>query len=386
MVVCHNGVVSLLIWMLLVAATSAYALALPTIIALPQSPNASFPFVQHSGVKTVDSRFSALFQDGKEDLSEKSVYMSVLKTLADMSRHDFNYRCPGGRWSFSEYRDIEIVVEPAITSGTEFQWRFAIWGLYFAVRRVHYSNFVNCRTMLLWQGVQGTETVGFVYIQKSPTSTAAISGSSAFAQPGSDLSPSPNISLSGDDANITFDGANISRLFSQENINLAIDVTGGRLSKWGAFFPIYSAIVALASFDQKMPIPGIVTRDPQSNAKLNIEHWAEPRTVPPYFVPRTAIVGLARIPKYMYQNNRFNEVRFVFEVDTKPVGYGYIRKQAIPTPLRGIKGTESTSTTLTADSSIQTNLAASLVSIAGSTGATSFPACVEKSLNCIGYI
>lgn len=236
--------------------------------------------------------------------------MSVLKALRNWSRHDLQYPAAVGRYQYAGFKDVEIKIErDDATSSYELTWQRAIWGLYLAVRRLQYSGFLNCRTMLLWD----KETIGYIYIQKFDPEQ---------------FSSSENSSLSMSGVNLTTENAEMTTtLLISPKVNLAIDVTGRRLSKWAVFFPIYSAIVSLLSLLSSEPISiKMKTHDPDSNTVLNIEPWAEPRTAPPYFMPSTTITALALIPVWMYEKKKFNEVTLVFEVDGKPVGYGYLRQ------------------------------------------------------------
>ena len=282
----------------------------------------------------IDGRLTADFVDGQDVLPDKSIFMNGLKAMRQISANDFAGPCPRGTWSFPGYHDVEIVIVPARGTTTTFQWRHALFGIYLAINRSSTQNFVSMSAFLHWRGIAGKETIGACFIRRArtPTGVVTINSSSAIDDrqqfPALSLAPSlaPNYTATLLSTNQK-SSLNLGTIETGD-VNLAIDPTGGRVSKTGVFLSLYIAICHYAGLSQTTPVPDqLKVVVACAGMSLMIEPWAEPRTSPPFFLPAIAIRAIVRIPTYMYQNKKFNEVRFVIETEAVPVGYGWIRNR-----------------------------------------------------------
>ena len=98
-------------------------------------------------------------QDTRIRINGKPTYMSLLRAMITLSIKDFTSTYDGGAFSFQDYSNVRIVTWSAYAQTTPLQYRYVIYGLYEAMKRISvpYSWFDTTIT-LYWIGPGGTKT------------------------------------------------------------------------------------------------------------------------------------------------------------------------------------------------------------------------------------
>ena len=235
-------------------------------------------------------------------------------------------------YTFSQYGDVTIRIH-ASEKPSNLQYRYAIWGLYYAIREASANNFYATVLTLYWSPILGKtrHKIGYVTILGASTPTID------FGNPNDDaleqVVPTDPKSLQSTSAKLTNVSINNSSaleftsMFSPK-LSLDIDFESKPLVIDAIFHTFYTGIVHLASFKQSDPImqPGFV-KDDAFRTFLRWD-WSH-LDVRPLFEYRHAIAALSVVPQYMYQHNQFVEVRFIVLVDGLEVGRGWLYKSGI---------------------------------------------------------
>ena len=269
------------------------------------------------GAGEIDPNFFAHFKDGKEDLSDKSVYLNTLTALSSLSEEPFDAPFDGGIWSMKDYPDVEIRVHnyPGL------QINYAMWGLLLIMSQMHINQFTSC-TAYLWyvfpNGV-GPKQVGTIDITRGAAAALGSLGSnrSDIALTSSSY-PLTYITSPGDFVlkNDSNDGS-----LGVRGWNINIKLEGPRLSKENIFTSIFASIVAAAGSNR-----GAIKY--RSNVGfMNVDlTWEAYSLLAPDFEYGMLQWTLNKIAKYMYKKNKFQAGEWVFLVGDVQIGKGAIRR------------------------------------------------------------
>ena len=291
----------------------------------------------------IDPRFSTAYLKGDKDLSDKSVFMTCLFVLNDLSKNDFQAMLPvpGRRWSNAKYGNVEINI---ITMTSGFEIRFAMWAVYAALLHARDgSSFTSGSMGLFWTDAPGQarRPIGRIFldtvdgphpwppgIESSGTSTNSTNitnySSTSISDPWT-LPILPNVS----DTSATFTDNAISSLSAGRSRSVRVEFEGPTLFKWGVFASIGAAYLRMASLQRSSPFV-FPQRDSfggnLNNADLQIKNWPVARTEAPYLEYGDMTYMLYNIPRYMYQINKFRAGSFVLLVDEQPLAEGTFTK------------------------------------------------------------
>ena len=277
--------------------------------------------------------YETLFAD--QILDKKSAYLNTLLALAELSTKGWSERMRyESMYSFKLYGDVTIRIH-ARSNPSSLQFRYAIWGLYSAVRESSANKFKATFLTLYWSPIVGKSrhVIGYVSI---------LGGSN----PNINLGPSPDDALEQvipTQANLLASApapANVTSVSIDNSITLSINhmappklVTKINLERKqlpvdAVFHTLYAGIVHLASFPQSDPIihPGFV-RDDTFETFLRWD-WSH-LSVQHLFLYKYAINALSALPVYMYAHNQFSEVRFIVYVNGLEVGRGWLYKNGL---------------------------------------------------------
>lgn len=297
------------------------------------SPNSSLTSIIVDPRLTYDSKFAY------QVLNENSAYMNTLLALADLSTKGWTSLL---RWeepySSSSYRDVIIRIQASQNPST-LQWRHAIWGLYLAILETSANGFRECLLTLYWRSdISGMrQKLGIVYILRGSflgiDSDNFTEGSLEPAPPTQAISP--ELAL----ANFTTILNNSTSLATKvpdlANQKIEINLLGKPLDIDAIFHTIYKGLVYLASSPQSQRIsqPGLI----QDHVSHTLLRWdSSYLQVQPCFEYKYAIAALARLPGYMYEQNRFEDARFIVFVDEIEVGRGWLYRRGT----RGVPSSE----------------------------------------------
>ena len=257
----------------------------------------------------------------EHSLDKKSAYMNTLLALADLSTKGWTSTL---KWetgySLSSYKDVTISIHASHDPST-LQYRQAIWGLYFAIRESSANGFRGCLLNLYWSRQIGRipQNVGYVSL---------LWGSSL----GTDSDNSTNDSLelatakhaSANPINtLNKSTALTTRTAATQNLKVEISLLERSLDIDAIFHIIYAGVVYLAAYPQfkRIDKPGYI----KDTVAHTIIRWdSSYLTVQPAFEYRFLIAALARLPAYMYEQDRFREARFIIYVDEIEVGRGWL--------------------------------------------------------------
>lgn len=301
-----------------------------TQLSLPRPQNLSM--TTSNTPPTFDPRFTYEARFSHEILDKRSAYINTLLALADLSTKGWISIL---RWeeqySFSSYGDVTIRIHASQNPST-FQYRYAVWGLYFAIREASANDFRACVTTLYWTSRTSGRPVTLGYVSIVGGSSLSIDvrnftdESLELAQPtraklpevaATNFTLTPNSSI-----------AVAAQKADPENLRIEMTLLGRSLAIDAVFLTIYEGIVYLAAWPQSQRVdrPGFV----QDHAFRTFLRWdSSYLTIQPTLEYRYVIAALARLPVYMYERNRFEDARFVVYVDDIDVGRGWLYKLGV---------------------------------------------------------
>lgn len=279
----------------------------------------TLPVVDHRF--TYSERFANLF------LNKKSAYMNTVLALADLSTKGWTSKLAWEeQYSFVSYGDVIIRIHAGQNPST-LEYRHAIWGLYYAIRGTSANGFKACVSTLYWRQHVGArfEIIGYVSIigESSVGIDRGTSGNATGeflepALPTQKVSPEPALT------NLSTTTHNATSLATETtHIKVEISLLGKLIDIDAVFRTIYTAIIYLASMPQHQRIdePGFI----KDNISPTFLRWdSSYLTVQPAFEYRYAIAALADVVQYMYEQNQFEEARFVVYVYEIEVGRGLL--------------------------------------------------------------
>ena len=268
-----------------------------------------------------------------QTLDRKSAYLNTLLALADLSTKGWTERMGyETMYTFSRYGDVTIRIH-ASENPSSLQYRYAIWGLYHAIREASANKLKAPVLILYWSPIPGKSRhrIGYVSILGvfSPTIDLGNSSNDALEQ----VVPThaePLQSTSAELTNISINNSTALEIKSVfiPKVSININLEKKPLDIDAVFQTIYAGMVHLASFKQSDPImqPGFV-KDDTFRTFLRWD-WSH-IDVKPLFEYRHAIAALSVVPAYMYRYNQFVEVRFIVLVDHFEVGRGWLYKLGV---------------------------------------------------------
>ena len=301
------------------------------------------------GEPGIDPRFSATFEDLKDDLSDRSVYLTGLSAIFSLSQFAYKATSCGGRWVTPGSEDIEILARTSTPGLITLETRFMMWGVLYTVKRAESHNFVASTTQLFWAEDRRTKIhVGSIVVQKTsrPRSLGG-SKSGLVTECGSvkknvesagglvNISSAPSTYQSFVDGRRADHSAEIvsftkqnTTLWTLNNTRVSFEVEfyGRRLPKYGIFISTLGVMIALASLPRDTPfVKGVSLTDDRSGVDILIEPSSIPQVEPPYLDYGKAMWLLWKVPIYMYEVKRFQECGFFISQGRKPFGIGGFR-------------------------------------------------------------
>ena len=281
----------------------------------------------------IDPRLSYVPLFASQTLDQKSAYLNTLLALADLSTMGWTERIGyESMYTFSQYGDVTIRIHASETPSS-LQYRYAIWGLYYAIRAASTNKFRGTVLTLCWSPILGKSRhrIGYVSILSSSTSTIDFSDSNNDGL--EQVVPTLGEPLQSTPAKLTNVSINNSTALELNSVfvpklSFNINLEDKPLDIDAVFQIFYAGIVHLASFKQSDPItqPGFVKNDIfRTFLRWDWSH----RDIWPLFEYRHAIAALSVVPPYMYRHNQFVEVRFIVLVNGFEVGRGWLYKLGI---------------------------------------------------------
>ena len=276
---------------------------------------------------TTDPRFSYAPKFAQLFLDKKSAYVTTVLALTDLSTRGWtSILSSDEQYSWASYGDVTIRIHATGTPSI-LQHRYAIWGLYSAIQESYVHGFRACVLGLYWSPIVGgtRHLMGYVSII-GETSLQLGSGSHTAKSVGL-TSPTyllpPTVSISNTTTaaygSITLDAGEV----DATNLKVQINWEGRPIIIDNVFLVVNTAIVYLSAKTQEGYIskPGVI-KDDVSRTFLR---WDSTNLrASPYMEYRHMIAALARLTAYMYEEDRFEEVRFILSVHDEEVGRGWL--------------------------------------------------------------
>ena len=272
----------------------------------------------------VDPRFSIDLYTMNTDISDKSMYMTGLRAMRDLSRLAFDDLIAGRRWSDPQYGDVEIVL---LSFAGNLRAKHAMWSIFKAMLTMGRDQFRAMRGVIFWtEPGQPRNEIGRLLVVKvnepgpiepleNGTSHASVDVRDVHSR---DVAIATNLEP---DSNITASKNDTTSLKAQRKRDIRVEFEGPTLNKLGVFICIYGAIIGAAS----APHPFIdfhhaSLNDDYSNVELEFQLWPGPQ---PSHSPRLKVDDIVfmlySIPRYMYGNNKFRAGQFVLLVNDVPL-------------------------------------------------------------------
>ena len=278
----------------------------------------------------IDPRFTYDREFDNQILDKEYAYMNTLLALADLSTKGWTPNLK--REAQYSHGGVTIRIDASQNPST-LQYRYAIWGLYLAIREISANGFRACVLTLYWDPGIGLlrQSLGQVSILRGSSlgidSINSTEESLEFALPTQAISPELVL------ANLTTTTTNNSTSLANKgadttNLKFDIHFLGIPLDIDAIFHTIYAGVVYLASWPQSKRVdkPGFIN-DHLSRTFLRWD--SSYLTVQPTFEYRYVIAALTRLPMYMYEQKRFEDTRFVVYVDETEVGRGWLYKNGV---------------------------------------------------------
>ena len=294
----------------------------------PQNLSTASPHsLNISPTTLIDPRFTYERRWAEQTLDKKSAYMNTLLALADLSTRGWTTSL---RWeasySFFSYRDVTVLIHSS-QNPSILQYRHAIWGVWLAIRESSANGFQACSLSLYWTSqIGGTRQIlGYVSLFRGYPLTI---DSANFTEESAQLAAATNVTAPEVvPANLKATLKEPITLTDQspgtDDLKIEISLPGKPLDIDAIFHTLYAAEVYLASWPQSKRVdsPGVI-KDPVARTVLRWD--SSYLTVQPTFEYRFVIAALARLPAYMYEQDRFREARFIVFVDEIEVGRGWL--------------------------------------------------------------
>ena len=280
----------------------------------------------------VDPRFFTTYYKGDIDLSPKSVFMTCLTALYDLSRYNFerSFHLDDHKiWSKSKYDNVVINI---FALSREFATKHEMWAVFAVLLHALQDDaFAFMRMTLFWTDAPGQERrpIGDIFLETADAPfdirssdiynnfTGFINTSSTSISDPWTLPILPNVS----DPSVSFTDNTITSLSAERSREVKVGFDGPTLYKWGVFSSISAAFLWMASLPRsalfQFPKQGFGGN--RNNAHLEISHWPPPRTEAPFLEYADVTYMLYNISRYMYQNNRFRAGAFVLIIDEQPL-------------------------------------------------------------------
>ena len=270
-----------------------------------------------------DPKFAQLFLD------KKSAYVTTVLALRDLSTKGWtSILSSEEQYSWANYGDVTIRIH-ATGDPSILQYRYAIWGLYSAIQETYAHGFRACVLGLYWSPIVGEtrHLMGYVSIigetSLQPGSGSHTEKSVGLTSPTHPAPPTVAISNITTAANgsISLDAGEVDAM----NLKVEINWEGRPINIDNVFHVVNTAIVYLSANTQEGYIsrPGVIKDD----ASRTFLRWdSTNRRASPYMEYRHMIEALARLTSSMYEQDRFEEVRFILFLSDEEVGRGWLYK------------------------------------------------------------
>ena len=295
------------------------------------------PSLNKSGTTiSTDPRFSYVPKFAQLFLNKKSAYVTTVLALTDLSTKGWtSILSSDANYSWASFGDVTIRIH-ATGNPSVLQHRYAIWGLYSAIQESYFHGFRACVLSLYWSPIVGgtRHLIGYVSII-GETSLQLGNGSNTensveLITPTHLLPPTVAISNTTTAANgsISLDAGKVEGL----DLSVEINFEGRPINIDNIFRVVNTAIVSLSAQTQQGYVnkPGVIKDD----ASRTFLRWDSTNSRAwPHMEYRHLIATLARLTAFMYDEDRFEDVRFILFVNDEEVGRGWL--------YRNIGGTSS---------------------------------------------
>ncbi|CAF9916505.1 MAG: hypothetical protein HETSPECPRED_002932 [Heterodermia speciosa] len=279
----------------------------------------------------VDPRFSIDLSALGYDISDKSMYMTGLKAMRELSRLPFDSPIADVRWSYPQYGDIEIAL---VSTNANLEAKQAMWSIFKAMFTMGRDQFRIMRGIIFWtEPGQPRHEIGKLFVLKGRGSGLALSSKNGTHHASKDgrvalTRREADSTLLEADSAVTTSKNDTTSLKAQRNRNLKGEFEGPTLSKLGVFICIYGGILGTASAPR--PFVGFdhaSLDDEPTHVELEFNVRPDHRPGgPPKLEADDIVYMLYSIPKYMYNNNRFRAGQFVLLVNDVPLLQGFMGK------------------------------------------------------------
>ena len=270
----------------------------------------------------VDPRFSMDLHTLGYDISDKSMYMTGLKAMRELSRLPFDSPIAYVKWSYPEYGDIEITL---LSTNVNLEAKQAMWSIFKTLFTMGRDQFRAMRGIIFWtEPGQPRHEIGKLFVLNGRGFGLALSSTNGTHHASKD----GRVALTRREADsaVTTSKNDTTSLKAQRNRRLKGEFEGPTLSKVGVFICIYGGILGAAS----APRPFVDFQHASLNdgatgveLEFNVRSDHQPR-ISPKLEADDIVYMLYSIPKYMYNNNNFRAGQFVLLVNDFPLLQGFL--------------------------------------------------------------
>ena len=298
-----------------------------TITTTSTSPSTILTLGYGSDPPEIDQRLLAIFEIHQEiSLPGTSIYMNMLRTLVQLSGHDYLSRFNGGTYSSQSYQTTKLEIR---SEGSALQYRHAILGLWRTARMMAEDHgFKDTLASLNWIERRKMNKVGSIAVTRVPSALSL--GSIHSANLNTSSTVAQNLPPTLDPSSPSARGANGTDPVTPSNTHsfqVKAELQGTTLTPHAVFITIYTTLVHVAAFSAARIVQNFTVRYDATGTELVVQHYGVPRSAPPFFTYYDVARMLGVVPKYMLNQARFQDVTFVLEIDGVPVGQGFLRKK-----------------------------------------------------------
>ena len=281
----------------------------------------------------IDPRFSMDFYTLHYDISDKSMYMTGLRAMRELSRLPYDSLVDDVKWSYPEYGDIEIAV---LSTNAQLAAKHAMWSIFQALWTMGRDQFGALQGVMHWtEPGQPKKEIGKMLVVRS---RALVSGRVGPPKNGTHQAPADArdalarrvavSTLQETESDVTASKNTTTSLTVPRPRNLKVQFEGPTLNKLGVFICIYGGIIGTASAPRPfIDFEHAILEDERTRVELEFQlrPGPQPSTSPRLEADDIAFM-LSRIPRYMYDSNKFRAGQFVLLVHDVPLLQGSIRR------------------------------------------------------------
>ncbi len=267
----------------------------------------------------IDPRFTTDFQQGQARLSATSCLMNAVNAIMELALENFTESIHPRNFMDPGYPEVAIVLI-ATARGLMVEARYLLWGIWEGITwMISHQSFRDLVIAAYWDGI----LICKIWIRDTRRQLSTAGSNSTLSL----TTRSGKISLHNATVNSTqglrmMDARNPS---NDQHLTVSVTHIGGVLDITEVFIAIFAALEYMAHFSGTDEVVSFDISPDYEDTNIGIVK--HPWVRPPLLEYQWAILSLGQIPEYMVRQRRFTEVDIEINVDSVPLGEGFLSKR-----------------------------------------------------------